>query len=759
MSEEGSEKRFHSVMDKLFNSPNPKSISRSQGPRGKKRGNSEANDSGRESGLSRSLVLAGTLSSKAPLCRPWDRGDLMRRLSTFKSMTWFGKPKVISAVNCARRGWINVEMDIIACEACGARLLFSNPSSWTRQQIEKAAAVFSLKLDNGHKILCPWIDNACDESLAQFPPTDDPVLIDGYRKRFSSLLQLSALPVISSSAIDSKKCRQLESFLEQSSVDFGLGSVESTRIEYLYHERAASADLYYKALKLISLCGWEPRLLHYAVDCEDWLTQTPENGHSEPASRHIVNSKSPGVVMHSKSCSDHAMDVEEDPSLNALQFDPASVVLDCKLCGATAGLWAFNVVSRPLEWFRVVESLEINGHNGNIAASVAGSSVLDKSDKDNHTGHNGGIVDICTSNKGSLSLNLSIAGGPSPEKQNYRATVSFPIISRHLRAELSSSFDARNHLSNASSVDCELIQPNAVNTNTLHQENDPILPGNLITQYEDMGISTQKNNEDGVGVPETNGLSCLIGSSPRNAENVDASLDFVIRQDVRDAPNRCSVSENPPESSQQMPQDNDKIYESGGTTENADCGFGDDFQQKECNANVPDATNNSVRNLKLSGNDPCVVSPAEDPIHQVAEHPTVADQSVSSNLEQNTIVEAASTKNLRNGDIGSNHQRLTNLEGTIQKIVEDPKRVELGQLMEFDPIRQHRHFCPWILSNRTGPGWRATLSALDRQKASSHSSLPDSPSSSMFKADDPITAIRNLFTSPSAKRIKISHSR
>lgn len=755
MSEEGSEKRFHSVMDKLFNSPNPRSISRS-----KKR---EANDSGREGGLSRSLVLAGTLSSIAPLCRPWDRGDLMGRLSTFKSMTWFGKPKVISAVNCARRGWINVEMDIIACEACGARLLFSNPSSWTRQQIEKAAAVFSLKLDNGHKILCPWIDNACDESLAQFPPTDDPALIDGYRKRFSSLLQLSALPVISSSAIDSMRCPQLESFLEQSSVDFGNGSVECTRIEYLDHERAASADLYYKAQKLTSLCGWEPRLLNYAVDCEDWLTQTPENGHSESASCHIVNSKSPGVVMYSKSCSDHAMDMEEDPSLNALQSDPASVVLDCKLCGATAGLWAFNVVSRPLEWFRVVESLEINGHNGNIAASVAGFSGLDKSDKDNHTGHNGGIVDFCTLNKGSLCLNLSIAGGPSPEKQNYRATVSFPIISRHLRAELSSSFDARNHLSNASSVDHELIQSSAVNSNTLHQENDPILPGNLITQYEDMGISTQKNNEGGVGVPETTGLSCLNGSSPRNDENVDASLDFVRRQDVRDAPNRCSLSENPPESSQQMSQDNDKIYESGGTTENADCGLEHGFQQKECNANVPDATNNSVSNLKISGNDPCVVSPAEESIHHVTEHPTVAaevDQSVSSNLEKNTIAETASLRNLWNGDIGSNHQRLTNLEGTIQKIVEDPKRVELGQLMEFDPIRQHRHFCPWILStNRTGPGWRATLSALDRQKASSHSSLPDSPSSSMFKADDPITAIRNLFTSPSAKRIKTSHSR
>lgn len=32
--------------------------------------------------------------AEAPSCRPWDRGDLMKRLATFKAMTWFGKPKV-----------------------------------------------------------------------------------------------------------------------------------------------------------------------------------------------------------------------------------------------------------------------------------------------------------------------------------------------------------------------------------------------------------------------------------------------------------------------------------------------------------------------------------------------------------------------------------------------------------------------------------------------------------------------------------------
>lgn len=33
-------------------------------------------------------------ASSRPSCRPWERGDLLRRLATFKPSNWFGKPKV-----------------------------------------------------------------------------------------------------------------------------------------------------------------------------------------------------------------------------------------------------------------------------------------------------------------------------------------------------------------------------------------------------------------------------------------------------------------------------------------------------------------------------------------------------------------------------------------------------------------------------------------------------------------------------------------
>lgn len=114
--------------------------------------------------------------------------------------------------------------------------------------------VFSLKLDNGHKLLCPWIDNACDEALTRFQPTTPPVLVDKFRERCSALSQLIALPVISSSAIECMRSSQLEQFLEQfSMLEYGDGSANNSQSEYLGNESEAdSANLYYQVLTLFA---------------------------------------------------------------------------------------------------------------------------------------------------------------------------------------------------------------------------------------------------------------------------------------------------------------------------------------------------------------------------------------------------------------------------------------------------------------------------------------------------------------------------
>jgi hypothetical protein len=84
-------------------------------------------------------------------------------------------------------------------------------------------------LDSGHKALCPWKENACSETLAQFPPASPEVLAEGFKDRCKKLSQLPALPVISDSAIDffrTSKGSQIDCLLLQSVPDF----VASNRI-------------------------------------------------------------------------------------------------------------------------------------------------------------------------------------------------------------------------------------------------------------------------------------------------------------------------------------------------------------------------------------------------------------------------------------------------------------------------------------------------------------------------------------------------
>ncbi|KAF9144884.1 hypothetical protein BGX30_011104 [Mortierella sp. GBA39] len=48
---------------------------------------------------------------------PWSRDQFHERLETFKPSTWFDKPKLVNAVECAKRGWINKGDDRLEC--CG----------------------------------------------------------------------------------------------------------------------------------------------------------------------------------------------------------------------------------------------------------------------------------------------------------------------------------------------------------------------------------------------------------------------------------------------------------------------------------------------------------------------------------------------------------------------------------------------------------------------------------------------------------------
>ncbi|KAL5784928.1 hypothetical protein ACOSQ2_007320 [Xanthoceras sorbifolium] len=680
-----SEKRFHSIMDKLF--PPPKSIpassscSRAESPRGTKGRNGDSALALVDPKSPANLVeksqysLAG--SSEAPLCRPWDRGDLMRRLATFKSMTWFAKPKVVNAVNCARRGWVNVDTDIITCESCGARLLFSTPSFWTQQQVEKAALVFSLKLDNGHKLLCPWIDNACDETLAQFPPTPPPVLVDKFRARSSALLQLLALPVISSSAIECMRIPQLEEFLKQSStLEYGDDFLSYSQSDSFDNEcEYQSAKLYYQAHNLISLCGWEPRSLPYVVECEDTAGGNELVGATVNSGAH------------------------------------KSVVLDCRLCGASVGLWAFSTVPRPVEFFRLEGYTEVSGDK-NAGTHASGS--------ENHIEVVGNTsLNVAPLSKESSSgSNLTIAGGPPPTKQSFKATISLPVVGHTLRARFSNDSDFRgctydNH---------EEIRSASINKN-LSWDGIEFAEHNLsgqVVQTIDMSSLKSKQTEQGpassiseVQCPCLNHNVGEKGDTPDNNNHMPAegrSVTGLVPSS--ETGTRCSLAQN---ATRTTPKP--VLSQSDGLPENA--------------ANVELINSADGRIVCSAVRDPSITTP-------------------DANF---TIGNGECSKNGRSLMVTSNNAVMTRSTG------KDLKQLPEDNRMKFNPIRQHRYFCPWIVSTDSGPpGWQQTLSALQRRRDRSHLSPTNSPpSASIIKVDDPIASVRKLFTSPVTKRMKTSH--
>ncbi|XP_059661638.1 uncharacterized protein LOC132307790 [Cornus florida] len=743
MAEE-SEKRFHAVMDKLFHAP-PKPRAKSttssttitnfasssgvQLPRGKKRPNSMVER------LQKSLVSGGSIQT--PLCRPWDRGDLLKRLATFKSMTWFAKPKVVSAVNCARRGWVSVDVDTIACESCGARLFFTTPPSWTQQQVEKAALVFSLKLDNGHKLLCPWIDNACDERLAQFPPMPAAVLVDEYKKRSSALLHLSALPVISSSAIDFMGNPQLEHFLKGLSiVEFSNGSADTSQTEYHVNECDMESSVsYYQAQKLISLCGWEPRSLPYLVDGKNQQNHCSKDLSHSDSSRTVSSGQNLSITVYSSEA--NPVEANDDPMASSgVQSDPKSVVLDCRLCGACVGLWSFSTISRPVELFRLVGYSEVNGENGSthhrdlvdcIGRTPGVNGLGNETCNETREGILNTATTLSTSvNNRPSNLNLTIAGGPPPTKQNFRAMISLPVIGRNLRARISSGSDFRDHLCVKNSFQGgKNNAENALTGQGFVPEQVEMLQDERYDDRHCTSTSTLRNEND-----------ChmsLNGTDSGGQEFPETSTpDFLAETSI--------------------PKSSDSVEGSGKE---------DDLPE---NAENVGTVNQAVGNLSCSQVGDSTITASDDHFPITNWEISENDTSMAVELVNCYLQEDPGTDTVCNAQADCRHSSAVkaNLQQANNDVAccigKNPEQAPLDDAIVFDPIMQHRHFCPWIASvDNAAPGWQQTLYALQRQKEFSCPSSKDAPSSSLIEVDDPVSSIKKLFMSPSAKKVKLTH--
>ncbi|XP_059661321.1 uncharacterized protein LOC132307538 isoform X2 [Cornus florida] len=292
----------------------------------------------------------GSSQPSGPSCRPWERGDLLRRLSTFKPANWVGKPKVASSLACARRGWINVGVDKIECESCGANLNFISSASWLSEKADSAGKDFAKQLDGGHRVTCPWRGNSCAESLVQFPPTPPSALIGGYKDRCDGLLQFLFLPVVATSAIEQMRVSrgpEIDRFLVQShSFTIGESGFKAENISGTENSREGAFYIYSCAQKLISLCGWEPRWLPNVQDYEEHSAQSARDGCSIGPTKDSGHLQDPGPSKKAFSAS-----TKKGSAKNVLgpesKSKSRSPLLDCSLCGATVRIWDFLTVARP----------------------------------------------------------------------------------------------------------------------------------------------------------------------------------------------------------------------------------------------------------------------------------------------------------------------------------------------------------------------------------------------------------------------------
>eukprot|EP00824_Muranothrix_gubernata_P016337 TRINITY_DN33893_c0_g1_i1.p1 TRINITY_DN33893_c0_g1~~TRINITY_DN33893_c0_g1_i1.p1 ORF type:complete len:377 (-),score=62.32 TRINITY_DN33893_c0_g1_i1:60-1190(-) len=141
--------------------------------------------------------------SSLGLCQPTDRNHFYERLQTFRPFSWFGNPFLIGPQECARLGWVNCSVEMLACGVCGARLCFRTPQ-WSD---EAAAAVavkdFHEKLKTGHRDLCPWRDNPSPTSFRGVPERLPAEKLAGFRDRRDRLVAAPLLPCLAADALES----------------------------------------------------------------------------------------------------------------------------------------------------------------------------------------------------------------------------------------------------------------------------------------------------------------------------------------------------------------------------------------------------------------------------------------------------------------------------------------------------------------------------------------------------------------------------
>ncbi|KAI7845018.1 hypothetical protein COHA_001384 [Chlorella ohadii] len=285
-----------------------------------------------------SLPVAAAPAPGAAKGRPWDRGDLFRRLATFKSGTWFCKPAAIGPVECARRGWTNTGPDMLTCEFCRAKLSCLIPPDLLTEEAAAAGAAHAARLGEAHDAACPWRTGSSSLSLLQFPPLTQDAVRRDFDARCAALQRLACLPPMAAepyaALAAASSQQQLEGLLlhgpeqqqqpqQQAQQQQGQPAAGDGVQASLSEGTAVLGGTAFDArARMLALCGWDLKL----------MTAAPPLAAADAGQQQQQQQQQRG---------------EEEAGLPAV-VGPESAALQCSLCSAKAGLWTFFPQCKPV---------------------------------------------------------------------------------------------------------------------------------------------------------------------------------------------------------------------------------------------------------------------------------------------------------------------------------------------------------------------------------------------------------------------------
>lgn len=264
-----------------------------------------------------------------------NRTSFLFRVQTYKPSTWFAKPLEVSPLVCARKGWANIQRDVLRCTSCGALLAFDVEIGSRLEIDRKVIDDFLDNLSQAHDPLCEWVTSECPVEYEDISKSPRGLLLGTLISSLEALDEVWDLPKVEPTIMDlvdgdEEAKGKVERVLKWNG-DTMAGSyadkgdrnkrkrAEISLTPIQEKERAA------RNLKLVSIAalGWKVRSLSCKVyvqdedlECTDGSKKKPKKQWRQVRTKECTGGK--GYVLGRQT------------------------ILKCDHCSAQLGMWAFG---------------------------------------------------------------------------------------------------------------------------------------------------------------------------------------------------------------------------------------------------------------------------------------------------------------------------------------------------------------------------------------------------------------------------------